>query len=84
VWGGGGSGEGRRGKETKGHPRIVSIAVKGQAIHTWSDRASNYLVSVEDDIKPGSIPGNTIILDPFGQFMLNFSKYSPFKGVRGG
>jgi hypothetical protein len=27
-----------------------------------SDRASNYFVSGEDYIKPGSIPGNTIII----------------------
>jgi hypothetical protein len=47
------------GQETKGHPRIISIAVQGQTIHTWSDRASNYFVSGEDDMKPGSIPGDT-------------------------
>jgi hypothetical protein len=46
------------GQETKGHPRI--IAVKGQTIQTWSERASNYFVSGVDDMKPGSIPGDTI------------------------
>jgi hypothetical protein len=45
-WGGG----------TEGHPRIIRIAGKSQTIHTWSDRASNYFVSGEDYIKPGSFP----------------------------
>ncbi len=44
------------GEETKGHPRIIRIAGKSQIIHTWSDRAPNYFVSGEDNIKPGSIP----------------------------
>jgi hypothetical protein len=49
-----GRGEGRKegGEDTKGHPRITSIAVQGQTIHTWPDRASHYFVSGEDDIKP--------------------------------
>jgi hypothetical protein len=62
----GGRGEGRKGgkeegQETKGHPRIIRIAGKSQTIHTWSDRASNYFVSGEDDIKPGSINSNTLM-----------------------
>jgi hypothetical protein len=48
--GGGGGGVKGGGQETKGHPRITSFAVQGQTIHTWSDRASNYFVSGEDDI----------------------------------
>ncbi len=47
-------------KGDKGHPRITSFAVQSQTIHTWSDRASNYFVSGEDNMKPGSIPGGTI------------------------
>jgi hypothetical protein len=62
----GGGGRGRKGgkeegQETKGHPRIIRIAGKSQTIHTWSDRASNYFVSGEDDIKPGSINSNTLM-----------------------
>ncbi len=57
---GGKEGRGGGGEETKGDPRIIRIAGKSQTIHTWSDRASNYLVSGEDDIMPGSIPGNTV------------------------
>ncbi len=38
--------------------------MKGHTIHTWSDGASNYFVSWGDDIKPGSIPGNTCTLSP--------------------
>jgi hypothetical protein len=53
---GGGEGERRRGEETKGHHKIISIAFKGQTIDTWSDRASNYFVSGEDDTKPGLFP----------------------------
>jgi hypothetical protein len=30
--------------------------------HMVSDRASNYFVTGEDDIKSGSIPGDTVIL----------------------
>ncbi len=55
----------RGGKETKGYPRITSFAVQVQTIHTWSDRASNYFVSGEDDMKPGSIPGDTIKFTDF-------------------
>ncbi len=43
-----------------GHPRIIRIAGKSQTIHNWSDRASNYFVSGEDDIRPGSISGATV------------------------
>jgi hypothetical protein len=50
CWGGGGRGKEGGGEETKGHPRIISIAVKGQTIHTWSDRASIYFVSEKDNI----------------------------------
>jgi hypothetical protein len=50
----------RRGEETEGHPRIIRIAWKSKTIHTWSDRASKYFVSVEDNIKPGSIPSDTL------------------------
>jgi hypothetical protein len=38
---------------------IIRIAGKSQIIHTWLDRASDQFVSGEDDIKPGSIPGDT-------------------------
>jgi hypothetical protein len=56
-------GVGRRGgEETEGHPRIIRIAGKSQTIHTWSDRASNYFVSGEEDIKPGSIFCDTPII----------------------
>jgi hypothetical protein len=51
------------GQETKGHPRITSFAVQGQTIHTRSDRTSNYFVSEEDDMKPGSIPGDTVTIN---------------------
>jgi hypothetical protein len=55
VCGGGEEGERKgRGQETKGHPRIISIAVQGQTIHTF--------VSGEDNTKPGSIPGDTVIV----------------------
>jgi hypothetical protein len=50
------------GEERGGNKRssqIIRIAGKSQTIHTSSDRASNYFVPGEDDIKPGSIPGNT-------------------------
>ncbi len=61
VWGGGRQRkEGGGGQETKGHPRIIRIAGKTQTIHTWSDRASNYFLSGKDDIKLGSIPGDTV------------------------
>ncbi len=50
------------GTGNKGHPRITSFAVQGQTIHTLSVRASNYFVSGEDDMKPGSIPGDTLLL----------------------
>ncbi len=33
---------------------------KSQTIHTWSDRASNYFVSGEDDIQARIISGDTI------------------------
>jgi hypothetical protein len=33
--------------------------------HLVSDRASNYFVSGEDDIKPGAIPGDTIRMDAY-------------------
>ncbi len=58
LWGGREErGGGRKGgEETEDHPRISKIAGKGQTIHPWSDRASNYFVSGEDDIKPRSIP----------------------------
>jgi hypothetical protein len=55
VWGG----EEGGGGGTKGHPRIIRIAEKSQTIDIWSDRASNYFVSGEDNIKTGSIPDDT-------------------------
>jgi hypothetical protein len=56
-----------------GSKLVLSFAVQGQTSHTWSDRASNYFVSGEDDIRPGSIPGNT--RSPF--------LYSPLPPLRG-
>jgi hypothetical protein len=59
VYVGVGKGGGRRrGRKQKVIPGLSGFAGKSQTIHTWSDRASNYFVSGEDDIKPGSIPSD--------------------------
>jgi hypothetical protein len=64
--GGGGShfispvwGEGRRGGggNRRSSQDYQDCREKPDHFHLVSDRASNYFVSGEDDIKPGSIPG---------------------------
>jgi hypothetical protein len=56
VWG---EGEGREGGNRRSYQDYKE---KQDHSHMASDRASNYFVTREDDIKPGSIPGNTVLL----------------------